>query len=123
MTTIILLFGILIICMCAWGLVALKAMIEWVLKMWNRPWAIYFAISLRIALGVLFILAADQTRYPHVFNILGYLMIIAAIMIAVVGRKRLDKFIQWWVDSSPVFARVWLVFGMAFGAFIIHAVY
>lgn len=122
MTTIIAAFGILIIGMCAWGLVAPKALIGWVLKVWNRPWAIYFAIAMRIALGVLFILAADETRYPQVFNIFGYLMIIAAIMIAIVGRKRLDTFIQWWVDSSPMFARAWLLFGMAFGAFIIHAV-
>lgn len=123
MTTIVALFGIFIIGMCVWGIAMPKVMIKWVLRVWNKPWGIYMAIAVRIGLGVVFILVAGETRFPTAFIVLGYLMIIAAVMIAIIGRERLDRFIQWWVNSSMVMARAWLVLGVLFGVFLLHAVY
>jgi hypothetical protein len=121
MTIAISLFGVIMIGLCIWGISTPVSMMNSVRGIWNRPWGIHFAVAIRIGLGVLFVLAADETRYPGVVRFLGYLMIVAAAMIVMIGRERLDRFIQWWVDASPAFARAWLVLGMAFGAFLLYA--
>ena len=115
------LFGLLIILLSAWGLMTPKSLIALVLGVWKRPWGIYFAVAVRIGLGILFVMAADQTRYPEAFRILGYLMIFVAAAILVTGRERLDKFMRWWQEKSPVFIRSWLIFGLLFGVFIYYA--
>jgi len=121
MTLTMTLLGILIILLCIWGFVAPKALFKAVLDVWNRPWGIYFAIATRIALGIMFVLAADQTRFPGVIRALGYLMVVAALLIGVMGRQKTDKFINWWKDKPLTFLRVWLVFGIIFAAFIVYA--
>ena len=121
MTLTMTLLGILIFLLCIWGVIAPKALFKKVLDVWNRPWGIYFAIAIRIALGILFVLAADQTRFPGAIRFLGYLMVIAALLIGVIGRQKTDRFINWWKDKPTAFLRVWLVFGMLFAAFIVYA--
>ena len=116
------LFGLLMILLCIWGMVTPKALMGWVLQFWRQSWGMYLAVAIRIGLGILFIMAADQTRFPEVFNFLGYLMIIAAGVIALTGRERLDKFMQWWQEKPAIFMRTWLVFGLLFGVFIYYAV-
>ncbi len=116
------LFGLMMILLCIWGIVSPKALVGLVLNVWGRPWGIHMAVAVRIGLGILFVMAADQTRLPETFRILGYLMIIAAALITVIGRDRLDKFMHWWQEMQPVFLRVWLVFGMLFGVFVFYAV-
>jgi hypothetical protein len=98
-----------------------KALTDWVIGTWARPWAIYFAIAVRLALGLVFILGASQTRHPGVFSFLGYLMIFAALVISVAGRSRLDKFMRWWQTKPPAYIRGWLVFGLLFGLFMIYS--
>ena len=121
MTTVISILGFVIIAMCVWGMATPKLMMEVISGFLDRPWGIYLAIAGRLALGLIFILAADSTRYPGFINFMGYLMIIAAGLIALMGRKRLKKFIKWWVDSSMLVARSWLVLGVVFGIFLVHS--
>lgn len=122
MTLFISIFAVLIMLLCVWGFVTPKSMMKWVLEIWRRPSTIYFAIAIRIGLGILFLVVADQTRFPEIFRFLGYLMIAAAALIAMLGRKRLDVFVKWWVDGSPALARLWLVLGLIFGWFLLYAV-
>ena len=121
MNTVLTIIGILIIGMCVWGMVTPRVLMDAVSGIMDRPSGIYFAIAGRIAMGLIFILAAFGTRYPDVILVLGYLMIAAAVLLAFLGRKRLKKFIQWWMNKSPAFARAWLLLGALFGAFLIHA--
>ena len=115
-------FALLMILLCIWGIVRPKALMAWVLQFWRKSSGIYLAVAIRIGLGILFVMVADQTRAPGAFNFLGYLMIIAAGVIALTGRERLDKFMQWWQEKPAIFMRTWLVFGLLFGLFIYYAV-
>ena len=116
------LFGLLMILLCIWGIVTPKALMGWVMQFWRHSWGMYLAVAIRIGLGILFVMVADQTRFPEAFNFLGYLMIIAAVLITLTGRERLDKFLQWWLKKPVLFVRTWLVFGLLFGVFIYYAV-
>ena len=120
MNTIITLFGFLIIALSIWGIVSPEKMLKYVSDFVKQPSGIYFAVAIRIALGLVFILAAEHTRTPEVMNFLGYLMIIAAAAIALLGRDRMSKFIDWWMKRSGTFARGWLLFGILFGVFLVY---
>jgi hypothetical protein len=122
MIFVVKIFGLLMILLCIWGILIPKALMGWVMQFWRKPSGIYLAVAVRIGLGILFVLVADQTRFPGVFDFLGYFMIIAAVMISLIGRKRLDNFMQWWLEKPPLFIRTWLVFGLFFGVFIYYAV-
>lgn len=122
MNMAILVFGVFIIVMCIWGVIAPRPMINMVLGFWHQPWGLFAAAGIRLALGILFLQAAVQTRHPGVFELLGYLMIFSAIVIVLTGRKRIDRFIKYWTTQSTGFIRAWLVIGVAFGAFIVYSV-
>ena len=122
MTITIAIFGIMIIALSAWGVVAPKMLTNMVVDAFNRPWGLYFAVGVRIALGALFVMAADETRFPGIFRFLGYLMLIAAALILVVGKQRINRLMTWLQAKPPVMMRMWLIFGLAFGAFVVYAV-
>ena len=122
MTMTIAIFGIMIIASSAWGVVAPKTLAKMVMNVMNRPWGLYFAVVVRIGLGLLFVLAADETRFPGAFRFLGYLMLIAAALIPLIGRKRLSRLMEWLHAKPPFVLRIWLIFGIVFGAFVVYAV-
>lgn len=121
-TSIIGLIAIFICLMCAVGIYTPGRLCEWVNSMWKKTFTIYFAIGIRLVLGVLFLLAAPETRFPLFFEILGYFMITAAVLIGVIGRERLGRRIAWWKQQSPLFIRLWVFPGIAFGAFILYGI-
>ncbi len=79
------------------------------------------AIGVRLVFGILFIKVANQSRYPGVFKVLGYLFIIAAIVFIFIGQERFQNFISSVIPGVTPYARVASVFVMAFGVFLIYA--
>jgi hypothetical protein len=120
MTIIIALLGLAIAALSVWGFVVPQKMIDTMLSFWNKPSGMYLAIGFRLVFGVLFILTAPETRFPLVFEILGYIMLVAAVAILIVGKKRLTRFIEWWAKLPPPWVHVWLVFAFAAGLFIFY---
>jgi len=84
-----------------------------------NPFALPMPRLILALAACLFILAAPDTRWPIVFEVLGWLMLVAAVLIAIVGKERLTRFIMWWVEMPPVAVRTWLVFGFAAGLLIV----
>jgi hypothetical protein len=121
MTVIVAIFGLFIAVFSAWGLVAPKRMVDTVLGYWQQPSGLYLAVGVRVVLGVLFILAAPETRWPLFFEILGWLMLVAAALIPIIGKERLTRFIMWWVKMPPPGVRIWLLIGLGFGLLITYA--
>jgi hypothetical protein len=121
-TSIIALFGILIGLGCAWGIYAPGRLIEWVASCWERKVVFYIAVSVRLVFGLLFLLAASETRFPFVFHFLGYLMIAAAVILTAMGRARIGRFIAWWKNLPLLLVRLWLCAGIVFGIFIVYGV-
>ena len=115
-------FGLIIIALSAWGLIEPKTLAKKVLDQFNRPWGLYLAVGVRLVLGALFVMVADETRFPTAFRFLGYLMLIAAALIPLIGRQRINRLMEWLQSKPPALMRIWLIFGAAFGAFIVYAV-
>jgi len=87
-----------------------------------QPWLRFLAIAIRLAIGILLVLYAGQSRYPLVLAIIGWLSIAAALVLALIGRERVARFIEWAIAFARPWARVAGVGALALGAFLVYAV-
>ena len=79
-----------------------------------------FAIVIRLAIGAFLWFAADELRFPAVMRVLAVIAVMAAVGILVMGRKRLDRLVDWWLSKPDSVLRVSAVFAATFGAFLVY---
>lgn len=79
------------------------------------------AVVIRLVLGALLILQSGASKFPFVIEIIGWLSIIAAISLAVIGRRNFKRLITWALSLAKPFGRAGGVLAAAFGAFLIYA--
>ena len=79
------------------------------------------AVVVRIVLGLLLIYQSSISKFPFVIQIIGWLSIVAAIILAVMGRRNFNRLMSWALSLAKPFGRVGGVLAMAFGAFLIYA--
>ncbi len=79
------------------------------------------AIVVRLVLGVLLIYQSNVSKFPFVIEIIGWLSIVAAIFLAVIGRRNFNRLMSWALSFVKPFGRVGGVLAAAFGAFLIYA--
>lgn len=103
------------------GIVSPARVLSFVGSTMASPWGIVFAVGIRLVLGVALLVAAPASPYPLAFTIVGWIAIAAAVVGLLLGRQRLQRFAQWWIDRfSPAGTRAWLVIALAFAAFLIY---
>lgn len=78
-----------------------------------------FATMIRILFGILFLLAASETRAPFFVLTLGILFILAGVVIPLLGTARIERLAHWWLGRSDGILRLWALFSIAFGAAIL----
>ena len=120
---IVLVFGVTIFVAAGWGIFAPDKLMTLVTSTMHQRWGIYFAVIVRLVLGVALIGVAPASSFSIVLQALGWIAIVAAVGLVVAGRERVRKFIVWWSKrfSAPII-RLWLLFGLAFGAFLVYGV-
>ncbi len=120
--SIVFLIGLFASVFCAWGCFVPDKLMKLVVRVMRQDWVIYFAVVARLLMGAALIVAAPVSRFPVVFEILGWIAIVAAAAIIFIGRERLGALVAWFVHRSAWFTRLWLLFGMAFGGFLIYGI-
>ena len=119
---IVIALGVLVCALSAWGFVAPDKIWKLVNGAIGKDWGIYVAVFARLLLGAALVVAAPDSLFPLAFEILGWFAIVAAVIILVAGRDRLRRFVSWFEQFSQTMIRVWLLFGIAFGGFLIYGV-
>lgn len=120
MAEIVAILGVLTAAYCAFAVVRPDRGLQWITSMDpGRRYAL--AISLRIGFGLFFVLAAPDCSRPQVIRVLGLIALAAAAVIALMGRARLDGFVEWLAAKSRSFVSLWLSTGVAFGLLIVWA--
>ena len=118
---VILVLGITVCALSAWGIYAPERLWKLVGVM-DQDWGIYAAVIMRLLLGLALIIAAPDSRFPLVFQGLGWIAIVAAMVLVFAGRERIRRFVAWLKRFSQATVRLWLMFGIAFGVFLIHGI-
>lgn len=104
------------------GLVAPLRLTRMVRGAVEQAWGIYLAVGARLLLGGALIVAAATSRFPVLFEILGWVALAAAVGLALLGRGRL-RALMGWIEGLPVpVLRVWLVFGALFGGLLAYGI-
>lgn len=78
------------------------------------------AIGIRLAMAALLWWLADDLRHPHVIRVLAVIALVAAILLPIMGRARLDRLIGWWLSRPDGVLRVSALFAAGFGAFLVY---
>lgn len=120
---IIIALGISVCVLSAWGIYTPARLVKLVSGVMDHGSGIYFAVIVRLLLGLALIIVAPDSRFPLTFEVLGWIAIIAAVGLALMGRNRVRRFIGWFERFSLAIVRLWLLFGIAFGGFLIYGVF
>lgn len=81
---------------------------------------LWVAVSLRLVIGVLLLLTASASRFPLVFQIIGAISIVSAVVAVFMGQERIKNFTMWFVRKPAGFTRLWSLIAIAFGVFIYY---
>jgi len=114
--------GATVCVLAAWGIYAPNRLLKLVIGAMEKDWGIYLAVIVRLLLGLALILAAPESRFPSIFRLLGWIAIVAAVGMVFLGRARMRGFIAWFERFPPTVIRLWLLFGIAFGGFLVFGI-
>jgi len=79
------------------------------------------AVVVRVVLGILLIYQSNVSKFPFVIEILGWLFIVAAIFLGVMGRRNFKWLFSWALSLVKTFGRFSGALAAAFGSFLIYA--
>lgn len=112
--------GAIISLICLTGIMMPAQLLHAVKAAWAYRAALLVAVSVRLATGVLLVLAAPHSRFPLTFRILGWFVIVAALLLPLVGRERIGRLLDGWSRRSAAVIRLWALAGLAFGCFLVY---
>ena len=121
MKLIIKLFGILMLLSGISLLIKPEIIFGWIENNMENTSLYIFAIVVRLVLGILFIVAARESKYPGVIKFFGYLFIIAAIILIFLGQESFHDFITSVIPDVRPVAPVAGLLSIAFGGCLIYA--
>ena len=75
----------------------------------------YLAVPIRVIFGVIFMMAAPQTRMPWAATGIGIIFLLSAIAIPLMGPERVRQLAGFWLHRPNSFLRGWGVATAVFG--------
>ncbi len=121
MTTIALIFGVLIAALGVLGLISPSKLLRLEERFRKAP-ARYVASAIRLLLGLALFFAAPVSRAPGVLHTLGVLIFVAGVVTILLGPERFLGLVDWWSKHGPGLARVWAALALVLGASLVYAV-
>lgn len=82
---------------------------------------LYLAATIRIALGIVLLLAAPSCRFTIVVYVLGVLTLFSGLLLPILGQVRFAALIGWWIGLSDFTIRASMFLAVALGVFLILA--
>lgn len=86
------------------------------------PGALYGVAAIRVAFGVVLLLAAPPSRMPRTVRALGVFLIVAGVLTPVLGAERALAILDWWSGQPDWLTRIWSGAAVAFALFVAYAV-
>ena len=121
MSTPVLAVGLLLAVLGAGGAVFPRALVSLVSRLRGKWWALPAGAAIRVGLGGILVLAAEGSRHPRVVAGLGLFLIAAGVLVLILGRERIDRWIAWWTTRPLRVVRLTSGATLAFGLVLIAA--
>ena len=119
MSTPVLAVGLLLAVLGAGGAVFPRALVSLVSWLRGKWWALPAGAAIRVGLGGILVLAAEGSRHPRVVAGLGLFLIAAGVLVLILGRERIDRWIAWWRTRPVRVVRLSSGVTLAFGLVLI----
>ena len=108
------LLGALLVAIAAWAMIGPKSMLAWVERFWRGENRVALVAGLRVLVGGYLIAVADSTPLPTVTMGLGLFFVAAGVAVASLGRERIDRILDWWLERPTAIIQsvsvVWVAF-------------
>lgn len=122
MKLIIKIIGIFILLIGILLLIKPEFIFSWIADNAENQSLYILAIGIRLILGFSFIIAAKSSKYPVFIKIFGYIALIAAVVLIIIGKKGFqDLIISVFPHIKGYMVFIGLV-AMALGAFLMYSV-
>ena len=80
------------------------------------------AVVVRIIIGIALIICAAESKYPTAILIIGWISIVAASVLGIMGRANFKRLMSWALSVAPSFGRIGGLLAILFGGFLLYAV-
>ncbi len=88
---------------------------------WTAPGRVYVGAAIRLAMGAALIWAAPATRFPAVVQVVGWILVVAAIIAAMIPQPVVVRMAAGFARLKPVSIRTIGAAAIGLGALLIYA--
>lgn len=119
---IVLLFAIFLVIIGAIMLGRPKVILT-VLSRYSESMALHvMAVVVRLLLGGVLLFAASGSRFPATLEVIGWISIVAGLVVAVMGHRRFVKLMEWGMTVLPKYHHIVGLAGILLGIVLGYAV-
>jgi len=115
MSVVVVIFGLFILGM-GTAILMSPERLKRMLRVFLEKQALGLAVGIRIVVGILFLMAASDTRAPPFITAIGVFFLLAGVAIPFIGSARIERLATWWLAKPDWVLRVWAVAAGALGA-------
>lgn len=120
MPLLVKILGIVLIALAILFLIRPKT-IKQLLEFFMEGKIIYFGGVIRLIIGVFFLLAASECKFPTIMIVLGILMLASGILIFLLGLERSRSFVRVVSEKSELVHRVLALAPLIIGILLVYA--
>ena len=121
MTLLIVLFGGFMLCAGMLLLINPEILFGFLKKYSDSTQLYVSAIVARLVLGGLLVYLAGTSRYPHIIEVIGWIAIIAGVVLGLIGHSKFKSLMNWAIGLQKPLGRFAGLLAIAFGGLIVYA--
>jgi hypothetical protein len=87
---------------------------------WRVMTSLPVTVVIRLLLGGIFVASASDCRLPTVVHLVGILELASAAVLLGLGSRRLESFVEWWLQRPTSFVRYWCLGASGLGALLVY---
>lgn len=113
-------FGLVMVVISLIAVVKPEAWGQMILKFVRFPYFHPFEILIRVVFGTLFVVYADETKFPLTVEIVGFVLLGVAVALSLITPSRHRRVAHWLVEKLSKYFRPAGFVSLTFGAFLIY---
>jgi hypothetical protein len=118
---LITLFGIALMFLSIMMVINPDSFADGIISFSKKPYFHIFEVLSRLLFGIVFLYYSDQTRFPEIMLLIGYLLVLVSIILTIIAPTRHKKFALW---SASRFKKIFRPAGIGsffFGLFLVYS--